>query len=283
MSGDFVSVTLDEAVIRLDKIVQSGLTEAERRTFKKVAQHRNKMVHFYHEASTQEERDEVRLAVLKEQLTAWYLLNKILTDRWQSEFGPWRVQIAEIVEKLARHKTYLRVSFDHSKADIAAAMQNGFDIRTCPSCGYDADKHAQERRAIYQTQCIVCGFSQPALTINCPDCDELVIFRGDGYAKCNGCDRDFEPDDLADLLDDGGARHIAAMDGEFTELGNCSECDGYHTIATTESGNYICASCLTQFDSLEYCEWCGDANSGDMEYSGWKGCNHCDGRADWEK
>lgn len=50
ITGDFQSVTLEDAAIKLKKIVGSGLSDHELKAFKDVAKHRNKMVHFFHEA-----------------------------------------------------------------------------------------------------------------------------------------------------------------------------------------------------------------------------------------
>lgn len=45
-SGDFQSVSLDEAAEKLDKVLQSPLTPAELSQFRALAKHRNRMVHF---------------------------------------------------------------------------------------------------------------------------------------------------------------------------------------------------------------------------------------------
>ena len=50
VAGDFQSVTLDEAAKRLQKIVRSGLSRQELDAFRDIGKHRNKMVHFFHEA-----------------------------------------------------------------------------------------------------------------------------------------------------------------------------------------------------------------------------------------
>ena len=46
--GDFVSVSLEESVRKLDKIVQSGINIKALDIFRKITSHRNQMVHFYH-------------------------------------------------------------------------------------------------------------------------------------------------------------------------------------------------------------------------------------------
>jgi DNA-directed RNA polymerase subunit RPC12/RpoP len=45
---------------------------------------------------------------------------------------------------------------------------------------------------------------------------------------------------------------------------------------------YVCASCFGEFDSLQWCGWCNEPNTGDMEGSYAFGCNHCGGKASWD-
>lgn len=98
---------------------------------------------------------------------------------------------------------------------------------------------------------------------------------------CLSCEESFEPDDLVDVLSDTADAHYAAKNGE-EYLANCSDCDGYHTVIP-QGDKFVCASCFTEFDHLETCDWCNEPNTGDMEYSYATGCNHCDGVAGWER
>jgi len=50
VSGDFLSVSLDEAADKLDKVIRSGLSKQELETLRRLTKHRNKMVHFFHGA-----------------------------------------------------------------------------------------------------------------------------------------------------------------------------------------------------------------------------------------
>lgn len=279
LSGDFSSVSLGDAAIRLEKVVQSGLTTAELETFKKIGRHRNKMIHFFHEEGTGAQREQVRISIRIEQLTAWYHLNVLLTERWSDVFHPWRRDIVSIQRRLRSHNQYLKIIYKHVRNKVTGAKRDGKIVEPCPSCAYKTEVHEPDFDEPYDSYCLVCELSQRAIRVECPDCNETVVFRQDGFCTCSHCSREFEPEDLAEILDDGAARHIAFLDGETSELANCSECDGYHVVATTEDGRHICASCLLQFESLQYCGSCGDANTGDMRNSDWNGCNHCDGRA----
>ena len=87
--GEFRSVSLDEAARRLHKIVQDGLSDSDLEEFKDVAKHRNKMVHFFHQAPTDKENDKLQNLIVKQQLKAWYRLHRLLTGQWKEIFYKW--------------------------------------------------------------------------------------------------------------------------------------------------------------------------------------------------
>ncbi|WP_343652301.1 hypothetical protein [Stenotrophomonas sp.] len=279
LRGDFSSVTLKEAATKLEKVLGSGLSASELQTFINVGNHRNKMIHFFHEEGGELEREQVRTRILMLQMTAWHQLNILLTRQWGDVFAPWQREISSIQRKLRGHRKYLKAAYKHARPAITEAKATGCIIETCPACKYKAEIHLDLKDYPYETTCPVCELAQHALRIDCPNCETEILFRQDGHAACSGCEMTIEPTDLAELLDDAGARHLAALEGEFSELGNCTGCDGHHLIATTEGGQHICAGCLTAFEELSFCEFCGDSNSGDMTESYLKGCNHCEGRS----
>lgn len=284
ITGNFQSVSLDGAVDRLEKVVRSGLTKSEILSFREITKHRNKVVHFFHEAHSDEENKEQLRGIVKQQLTAWYFLHNLLTTRWEDVFKKWSGTLSDIDKKLRSLHTFLQVIFDQISPDINKRKKAGETFQRCPSCGFNSQHHETKHKVIYDANCLVCGLSEKVLKIKCPSCGHEVTFINEGFGKCNNCGENFEPDDLVDELIDEGASYIAAKEGDDSwDLGNCSDCDGYHTVVRTEDDSYICTSCFLILDSLQSCGWCNELNTGDMEHSSWAGCNHCDGRADWEK
>lgn len=69
-AGDFMSVTFDEACVRLQNIVQSPVPERARKNFDAIRKHRNKMVHFFHDADSG--IGPAIEVIAREQLRAWY-------------------------------------------------------------------------------------------------------------------------------------------------------------------------------------------------------------------
>ena len=281
-SGDFISVTLNEAIVRLDKVIRSPLSEDEIRFFKKVGNHRNKMIHFFHEAESEEQASELLQSIAREQLNAWFYLHKILTTRWSSIFDNWSEKIEELNTELRKLHEYLQIVFDQIKPEIDELKANGVAFCICPSCSFESLEDNEEEEIVYETNCHVCRYEDKRLKITCPDCGEQVVFINEGFGQCEECDRKFEPNDLAGELIDASEIHIAFMDGDDSlDLGNCSDCDGYNTVIR-HGDKYLCTGCFGLFENLERCEWCNEPNTGDMDSSYWAGCNFCDGKVGWD-
>lgn len=286
IAGDFQSVTLKEAAKKLDKAVRSGLTKKEFDAFDKVTIHRNKMVHFFHDAHSEDKdgQQQQTIAIAKQQLTAWYFLHRLLRNNWKDIFDPWSHEIERIDSKLRKHHDYLQTIFDNINEKIKEREKSGFVFLSCPSCAFKSKEHSSEFEEIYKSECLVCELTENCLTIKCPKCDESVYFSSEGFSTCNECGEKFEPDDVADILLDESEYHYAIKNGDNSwDLGNCSNCDGYHTVVRIRDDYYACASCFETFNSMQYCQWCNDPNTGDMEHSFSTGCSQCDGRGGWDE
>jgi hypothetical protein len=284
LAGDFQSVTLDEAAARLEKIVRSGLTTQELGMFKDVAKHRNKIMHFFHEAHTAEAGEKRTQAIAKQQLAAWYLLHQLLRVRWKDVFEPWANEIAEIDKALKKRREFLQVVFHNLKGEIEKKKVAGALFSDCPACEFESQQHDEELKQVYTAKCLVCDSEQSCLRALCADCETPIIFREEGFATCEACTKKYEPSDLADLVEDEASAYVAAKDGDDSwTRGNCSDCDGYETlIRLDDEGGYVCVSCFGEFEGVQWCQWCNTPNSGDMENSYFAGCNFCEGNAGWD-
>lgn len=283
ISGNFQSVSLDEAAQRLEKVARSGLTQQEFQLFREITIHRNKAVHFFHEAHTEEENKEKLRSIVKQQLTAWYFLHQLLTRRWADVFSKWSVLIADIDKRLKSLHQYLQITYEQIKSEIEKRKSEGELFCLCPSCGFESQHNGPDNDIVFESECLVCSLMEKKLKLDCPNCSHEVVFINEGFGICDNCGKKFEPSDLVEELMDSSATHMAFKDGDDSwDLGNCSDCDGYHTVVKTSDETYMCASCFLILDHLQRCDWCNEPNTGDMEHSLWAGCNHCDGRAGWE-
>lgn len=246
MSGDFRSVSLKEARIRLGKVVQSGLSDQVFDAFDEVRRHRNKMVHFFHEAHSKKGGDALKQEIVKQQLNAWYFLNRLLTVQWKDVFRHWSGRIAKIDTELRQLHGFLQVVFDNLAPEIAKLKGQEIQFGKCPSCGFESQSQEQEPEieSVYEAECLVCELSQWCLPIFCPECNEMVVFVDEGFATCDSCGKSLEPNDLANILHDPRAALAARSKGDDSwDLRDCIFCDGCDTVVRVPYVGYFCTSC----------------------------------------
>ena len=278
VAGDFRSVSLGEAIERLDRILQSGLSDREKRAFEDITSHRNKAVHFFHQSDSSSRPENVRRKIAKEQLRAGYFLHRLLTEQWIDVFRDWSTQIDTIYESLKARRAFLQVVFDEKAPTIRERTTQGSTFLPCPSCGFGALQHGGMLDEISTSGCLVCDLVDRTLIVACSKCGERVNFIGDGNSACESCGADHEPAAVARILVDQQAFNVAIEDGgDWCDFANCDSCDGYQTVIRDREGTFVCASCFQQFDCLSRCSWCNEPNTGDMGNSYVGGCSHCDG------
>lgn len=272
IKGDFQSVNLDEAVKRLREIVGEHISEAEFKSFQRLASHRNKVIHFYHGEFTDDGKSGELEKIIKEQCECWFHLKSIFTKRWRSYFKEHLDRFESLDWKMRRHWEYLSTVFDRVQSELERHKKEGKIIGTCSFCSFEAVPYELEYPELSNGNCLVCNWRNNILELKC-ECGQTVIFQNEGFATCSGCGKKYEPEDVYSLIDDFGYDKSEWPDN--ITPANCGFCDGYHTVAAFHEA-YICASCLEVFDQLEQCQYCGEFCSGDMEDSYWKGCAVCD-------
>lgn len=274
-TGDFESVTFDEACVRLQKVVESPIPDGARKNFDEIRKHRNKMVHFFHHADVEKAGVE---AIALEQLRAWYDLNQLLSTQWAPIFNPYTAKFRVIEKTLSKHREYLRAKFKGLEKVIATKRANGAIFIKCKSCRFNSAHVTVKLGDLKESKCLVCNYSAEWFDYECPGCGKISPLYEGGEFTCK-CGHTDDAQDIADHINE----FVATKDNyyEANVHGNCVECDGYHTIVEYKD-RYLCVSCFALAKSLETCGWCGESSNGDMEGSSWSGCSACDGRAGWD-
>src|SRR5258706_394302 len=180
VSGDFISVTLDEANDRLTKVTRSGLTSAELQQFRSLAQHRNRMVHFFHEAAAGAPSKKLVSAIAREQLTAWYFLHKILRDRWARHFKKWKKELDALNVEMKKHREYLEVTFEQVRPELKAIVKAGEKLFKCASCGFPSYLLNYRDHEYAEGGCKVCDLTESAFETECPKCNSAVRYVDEG-------------------------------------------------------------------------------------------------------
>jgi len=279
LAGDFQSVTYDEACARLGEVLEKPLSKKTADLFNKVKNHRNRVVHFYHNELG--EGDQRQL--LAEQADAWFALNRLMREDWSSLFG-WQLRAKLAMDEtrmLRSSEFYAGAKFRHESVQslIAAERKANRSVTRCVICCLDAVIHSQPFPDVrfYQEQCCVCDRTEAHVEVICPNCQQLNVMHADGEEFC--CSRCKCELDRYDAISTG----FLTKDSIFSPVpAGCADCDGYNTVCEFDK-NYLCTACLTLHKSLSTCHYCSYNSSSVPEFSAAFGCTFCEGhRETWD-
>ena len=275
--GDFSSVTLAESRDRLRDIVGEDIGEEAFKSFRDLARHRNKMIHFFHVDIDGSE--DAKAAIVAEQCRAWYHLNRLLTTNWAGELRKYRSQLSKADTAMKAHRKYLDAKFKALEGELKRATSDGAPPQPCSVCGFKSAVPEGIDDHLATLKCLVCDYEEIAVRFDCPHCDDEIEIAGEGYANCPKCGDTIKPEHIAAALIDRDEMHRAIKDGaDGREEANCGTCEGYHTVVY-RGDFYFCSACFERSDSVEDCGWCNEPNTGDIENSHFVGCTHCEGYA----
>ncbi len=278
--GNFESVTLAEARSRLSAIAHEEIPNEAFSSFRELANHRNKIIHFFHADIEGDER--ARETIVAEHCRSWFQLHRLLC-RWNDHFGDFETKISRADHSMKEHRQYLSAKYKALNKELDVFRNSDNPPRTCNSCGFKSAIPDPIDDHIAIVKCKVCDHIETQVQIECPQCEKTITIANEGYGTCEHCNKIIEPDDIGEALADHGAAHFAAQNGDDSlEPASCDQCDGYQTVIN-RSGIYFCTNCFGIFDHIECCEWCNEPNTGDMEHSYVTGCNHCEGHTGWHK
>ena len=272
-SGNFMSVSFDDACERLSISLKKPLTSSAKKAFDAVREHRNRMVHFYHAGIDGKQRDAIKL----EQAQAWFELNRFLTDVWREEFSPYIPEIKIMERGLIANNHYAQAKYGSLKNKIEGMKKGGAVFEQCPSCKTEGCQTTEPVERLTKYNCLVCFYSDTVLEVTCPECDSEQKLRPyDGFT-CDECEHSIPEGEIFDFVDQCAIRGTKdCMDADTPA--NCDECQGYHSVCEFEGG-YLCANCFAFFDSISSCGWCNDPRTSHDEDSYVTGCEFCDGYA----
>lgn len=278
-NGTAKTVTVDQAVRRLEHIAAQPLPPGAGDAFKTIGAHRNRMIHFFHEAASPQAEEAARAKVTAELLLGWFYLLRLFRN-WQAEFADHGPRIQRVVCGMRSSRDYLKVVYEESRPQIFKLTAEGATFRDCASCGFPSARVAPVDDTIDDLSCLVCGLGDTLVTMPCPQEDCHGTLRLTGYntadEACDTCRQHIEREHLVDFLDTEQAEYP-----DFT-VKNCGLCTGHGTVVQ-HNDLYICTNCLHHETDISTCEWCSEMQLGyDLEFSYYKGCEFCDGKGGWD-
>jgi hypothetical protein len=278
--GRAKTVTPDQAAKRLDQILGKPVPQAALESFRRISAHRNRMIHFFHEADTAKAEEQVRTEISKEQLNAWFhLLN--LVKSWRPHFDAYANNLRHIEHGMRRVREYLGVAYEALRPDIEAEEAQGSVFTQCNSCGYPAAKLEPATSAVQVADCLVCGLQDSMITLPCPTQDCAAVVRLSGWntseEPCEKCGQKVNQGELAEFLDTDFINH-----GEFEDEKNCAECMTPGSVVK-HNEIFICTNCFAHKEAIYMCGWCNEMQlgGGNLDDSFLNGCEFCGGNAGW--
>lgn len=281
MSGKAKTVTQVDAIKRLKNACGENIPQDAVTQFGKIAAHRNRMIHFFHEAGKKKADDALTEEIVKELCLCWFHLERLLSD-WDDQFDEFEDEIATVTWQMKQLRTYLQVAFDRLKPEIDAAKKAGTAFKTCSGCGFDAAAVTEVSDVFFEQQCKVCGLGEAYIEMPCPnECGEILHIDGHNVSgiACEECGCEVTPEDLADALDTE-----FSDPSEFEPQINCAQCSSLGSVVQ-HGETFVCTECLYSEDSAPQCDWCNERQigGGDLEFSYHTGCEFCEGQAGWTK
>jgi hypothetical protein len=273
--GNFRSVGMDEAITRLRDVADEPISRGEEKCFYTLRQHRNKLVHFYHEQYVSAPPDKKAIEeVVIEQCKAWFYLHRLLTGRWAVHFKPYAKAFEAIDKKMRANRHFLKAKYQAIEPDLKSEISTGVAFYACYSCGFTASRVDEIGEPLYEATCRVCGTARKYLQVECPECHETIDVHDLGQADCPN--EDFEVT-LDWLLEKYGPGEDPK---EESAVAYCSDCEltDPSAIPFGGDGRYLCLSCLGQHESADECEWCSALNANLKEDSYLGGCAVCSGK-----
>lgn len=281
LSGQCRTVTQADAIKRLNGACGENIPKDAVAQFGKIAAHRNRMIHFFHEAGAGQAGQALIEEIVKEQCLSWFYLERLLSE-WGDQFEEFETSILGVRWKMRRNRDYLSVAFDRLKPKIEADRKAGTAFQVCSGCGYEAAAVTDLSDMLFEKHCRVCGLGEAYIEISCPgQCGTTLHIEADHGSDrtCETCGHEVTTRELADALDTEYSDQ-----SDYEPQINCAMCSSMGSVVQHHE-TFICTECLSTDDSAPLCEWCNERQigGGDLEYSYHSGGEFCDGQAGWTK
>ncbi len=274
-TGNFISVTMEEAIKRLQNVVGQNFSIEESRCFQKLRDHRNKVVHFFHNAYSKKASDTLLQEIVAEQCKAWFHLHQKLTGSWSEHFGEHQKVIAHLDKAFHGHRVFLKAKFVALKPNVDKETSDGIEFKICKACGFHSARVNEVTEPLVDLECVVCGAGGSSLLMPCPKCGTNTEIYDLANAICDNeeCNSEIS---LADVISKYGPSYDP-RDGEDSPLSYCACCEYPEETVIPLDDKYLCLWCIQWYDLVENCAYCGTSLVGfDPDGSYINGCFLCE-------
>lgn len=271
--GNFKSIDFKCLLHRIVEVTNENLPVDIEKSFHALADHRNKMIHFFHEAHTEDSDDEIKANIIAEQDKAWVLLKKLF-EKWEDVFGEYKTTILKLNSLMEneKRKDYYKKKFEKIKFKIDEEKRKGFIFKTCNRCNYPTKKEKELTDYLFEYKCEVCASTEKVLKMYCTNCEyPMEIDFNVIDIECDTCHLKVNKEQIIDKI---------APDQ--TDANNCGYCGSLESVVTHEN-YYICTECSHITEYIDICEYCNAYQiGGNLEDSYYTGCEACEGNRKYD-
>lgn len=276
LQGDFKSVGIQGAILRLKKVVGLEITEDEINCFNEIREHRNQLIHFFNKAYIYRSDKKVLESVVAEECKGWFYLNQLLTKKWGSEFLDYLPEIEKLNRLMLGQRKYLQAKFDTLSSDLQNFKLKRIKFSTCQSCGYESNKEEENSEPLIYTNCLVCETRSHYIRVPCLSCGNSINIYDIEDNNCENCQKSINLEDLLELY-----RKSDYLDSGMSEekCAYCSYCENNEQQTVVQLGNtWTCLFCQNIHEEVGHCGYCDEFIAGNLEDSFLMGCLMCGGQ-----
>lgn len=281
-AGDFKSVTMKEAIKRLNNIANQRLTPQEEECFDQIRQQRNKLVHFFDKKYSGKRYKRTIDKIMVEQYKGWFYLHELLVHKWKDEFSHYAKEIRNLDRLMHSHREFLKTKFDFLKPKIERKKKSGMTFNECLACHFESAQEEEVCNPLFYNDCLVCNTNQWFLKVPCSntDCSSDIFVFDLGEGVCDVCGEHISIEYLLGMY--GG--HVSPDEvGIVPDVAVCQECDNHPaSVVPLDNEDWLCLNCLAFFHQVDECEWCGEWIAGAADNTYLIGCSNCSGRLGWK-
>jgi len=254
--GAFKSVGFQDALTRLEKVTGIEFPAKDREVLKSVAEHRNRVVHFYHHVLDGSDVT-LRLEVAKDQCRAWALFRQLLEGPWQLAFPGIASSLDTLHDAFAMNRVYLEAQFERIAGRLRAAIASGGTVEDCSTCGFTSMLIELREFDVRDGTCLVCSAGMRAVQLTCQECQRVFETVPD-KSVLGPCGHEIGLEEMCRQL---------GLDVRRTR--NCWTCapySGLGSVYVAHDGNRLfCMTCMQAHSPrLQECRSCG---------ANWAGCD----------
>jgi hypothetical protein len=200
-AGDFVSVSMEEAIRRLDSVCDEKISSEAKEAFRATRNHRNNLVHFVHPAYAKASRRNLE-KIVQEVCRAWFYLHQLITLEWRDEFKSYQNEIVKINKRMHGLRQFLNAKFEALQPQIAAEIRLGHQFEKCAVCGFKAAGIDEVGEPLHESKCKVCDAERRFLIADCPKCKRPVWINEMAEGQCSRCRYEIDINDLVEFFGD---------------------------------------------------------------------------------